>query len=735
MIVASRIDAVTVYHAGARVSRVVELSTAADVPSEVEITALPLALVDGMVRVWVESVEPAEARVWTGDVRVGLHASSRSDAGNDGDRKELEAHERELLGKRQQLAQLELERSYLAVMEVPERPRGEEGKPPPASPVSARVVLEQFVDDAVGERLRAARALRREIDDLEQQIGVLHERLRRSSNAREVKPHQLRKTVIVKLFTSDDVRPTKIVLGLDYHIPGARWAPAYQVKLSRDCQQTEILLRALVAQRSGEDWRGVKLSLSTAAPLSWTELPELTSIRIGRAQAPPPQKRGFRPPPRGAAALFADHDRDHQGCSALLPVAQPWRAPHLSPQPPAPIPDPEVAEAGLLHSGVAARAAPEVLDALETDEVEEEVLAANAFPDPDTLEVMAPQAPASQAAPTPRSTRTMAKRARRRHPSAELTRAVAALTDDGLRQEVSISSLPFSQLRLGGADDHGSRNRLQPVDTRILYLETLGRAAAEAVEIHVDVVTVVNRAQQAAADVGAQPLPEGAADVRRAAATFDYAYEADAPVDVDSDGDFHSVPLGTRAAESDVTYVIVPREDAAAYRLAQLKNPLDAPLLPGPVEVHVGGEYVLTSALPLVAPGGEIALGLGVEQALKVARNTTFEEKRSGTKVVAMTELHHGITIELVNHLGRSARCEVRERIPQADENAEVVVEEVAVEPPWERYDQSERQRELYGGRRWKVEIAAGAKQRLRAGYVVKIYANNELVGGNRREA
>jgi hypothetical protein len=742
MIVASRIDAVTVYHAGARVSRVVELSADGGLPSEVEITELPLSLVDAMVRVRVQTVEPAAARVWTGDVRVGLHASERSDGGDASERESLESRERELLRKQQQLAQLELERGYLSVMEVPERSRGEEGKPPPASPVSARVVLEQFVDDAVGERFDAARTLRREIDALEQQIAELRERLQRASSAREVKPHQLRKTVIVKLFTDDEREPpTKVVLALDYHIPGARWAPAYQVKLSRDCLQTELLLRALVAQHSGEDWRGVKLSLSTAAPLSWTELPELTSIRIGRAQPPPPNKRGFRPPPRGATALFADHDRDRHSCRALLPTVQPWRAPHLTPLPPAPVPDPEVAEAGLLHRGAiaVAGAAPEMLDVLEADELEEEALAADAFTgemEPMPRSSPAPAGPAPQAAPpAPRSPRAMAKRARRRHPSAQLTREVAALADEGPGHEAGASSLLFSQLRLGRADDHGSRNRLLPVDTRAVYLETLGRGAAEAVEVHVDVVNVVNRAQQAAADVGAQPLPEGAADVRRAAGTFDYAYLADAPVDVESDGGFHSVALGTRAAESDVTYVVVPREDAAAYRLAQLKNPLDAPLLPGPVEVHVGGEYVLTSTLPLVGPRGELSLGLGVEQALKVARNTSFTEQRSGTKVVAMTELHHEITIELQNHLARSARCEVRERIPQADENAEVVVEEVNVEPGWELYDQSERQRELLGGRRWRVEIDAGGKQTLRASYVVKIYANNELVGGNRREA
>jgi hypothetical protein len=149
----------------------------------------------------------------------------------------------------------------------------------------------------------------------------------------------------------------------------------------------------------------------------------------------------------------------------------------------------------------------------------------------------------------------------------------------------------------------------------------------------------------------------------------------------------------------------------------------------------VGGDYVLSTTLPIVARGGEFQLGLGVEQAIKVARNVHFSERRSGTKVVAMTELQHELDIELVNHLDREILCEVRERLPQPDENAEVVVEESDVRPPWESYDQRERGAELRGGRRWTTHVKPGKSEKLHASYVVKIYANNELVGGNRREA
>ena len=59
------------------------------------------------------------------------------------------------------------------------------------------------------------------------------------------------------------------------------------------------------------------------------------------------------------------------------------------------------------------------------------------------------------------------------------------------------------------------------------------------------------------------------------------------------------------------------------------------------------------------------------------------------------------------------------------------------VDPQWERWTpdpEAPRAARLRGGYRWKVALAAKAKQLLRAGYEVKIAGKLELVGGNRRE-
>jgi hypothetical protein len=750
VVVESCIESVTVYQQGATVSRRVAVECpGGEAPTEVTVAGLPLALIDGTVRVRVDA--SAGDFVAT-HLRVGLHVARSDSPPAAPDKAEHDRLRQAMTLNHDARDQLETELALLCAVPVPERPDAEEGKMPPASPMAARVQLEEVTDAAVAERTRRVRELRAEHDRLRDEIHALEQRMALASSARAVRPDELRKAVTVRLVSVAAAAPTcpsPLPLILEYHVPGARWTPSYQCRMSRDCREAEIAMRALVCQRSGEDWRGVALCLSTAAPLRWTELPELASLRIGRAQPPPPARAGFRPPPVGAMSLFLDHDRDRALATALLPSLAEYSPPALA-LPAAPRLERRYAPADT------ARALQ-----LDTFAVEPEGAAADKTARYRAPTTARPQAVAVAAPPPPAPPPAMAMPAapafgpppgympqegppvmqapampvppRRQRARAEMARDGERSKDVSAPAERGAGRVDYTTLRLAPAADAARRSRLQATDAREGYGETLTQLG---VTVPFDPAAAVDDAAIRAAQVATQPLPAGTVDVRGAAGAFDYAYRADVVVDVPSDGQFHSVPVSTRTAASDVLYVVVPREDTAVYRQAKVHNPLAAPLLPGPVEVYVAGDYVLGSSLPLVAPKGELELGLGVEQAIKCARNTRYREERSGTKVVAMSELWHEIGIELANQLGRTVDVEVRERIPQPAPEAEVVVEEGTVEPPWEPYTQTERvARRLEGGRRWRLSIGAGERAKLRADYVVKIYAMNEIAGGNRREA
>lgn len=708
----TRIESVTLYHRGATVRRTARLDFTAGVPSAFVVTGLPLSLLDHTVRARVDA---EGGSVVTSLVRVGVSAPPRGTPETPPDQKALEGVRAKLELTRERRTHLERELAQLSQLSVNPRPSPEEGKPPTPSPMFARATLEAMLEESTTSRMARLRTLRDEEKRLSDEEATLRRKLELASTATQIRPDELTKSVTVQVVRGATAKAGTLVL--EYFVVGARWAPAYQCRMSRDCRSADLQLRGLVAQQTGEDWRGVRLKLSTASPVSWTELPELSAIRIGRAQPPGPGQRGFRPPPRGAASLFADHDRGLASARARRPSPSPWQPPHREPL--------HLSPPGGPHGAVAIASAGDFDDGAEFERsmMREEAPAKEARKKMAPARLMAPPAPMAAA---PQSRRAMVM--------SEKSAMLLDESDDDSPSEGGADSpldvVRYASLRLSGANE-STRGQLVPVDRRRAYLESLTQQRLSA---PFDVLALVEAAERAGQDVLTMSAPSGTADVRSEAGWYDYVYATDAAVDVPSDGTFHSVPVNTRTATGDVRYVTVPREDPQVYRLAMVRNPLQSPLLPGPVEVYVAGEYVLTTALPSVPPGGDFKLSLGVEQAVKVARNTTYREERSGDKVVATTELLHELVIELVSHLDRDATFEVRERIPQPAPDAEVVVDEGKVTPKWEAYSQEERGQVLEGGRRWVLTVKPHETQTLKAQYRVKLYANNELVGGNRRE-
>jgi hypothetical protein len=693
MTVESSIARVTVYRQGAVVTRIVSASEPGD---SLVITGLPLALRDGSVRVRVLS-----EGVRAGAPHVGLHARPSDDPPDTPDEDHVRDLERTVRTTRLRLQTIGTEVAALETLAVPPRPSTPKGTPPPPSPTPARLALERFTHQAIDTRTREARELTTRLAETERELAAARDQARRAGRAHLADRQAVTKAVRIPLAGS----ASEVRLELDYEVPGARWAPTYAAHVDPTTGATVLHRRAVVAQATGEDWSHVTLALSTALPHRYATLPELASLRIGKRQ-PAPAVKGYRPPPSGADALFADYD------ARPSPLRQPTTsAPALHPLAPPdalalPMDAPAVEEQYAAFGGAAD---------MEAEEADDDAF--DEMPSPAPMRSAA--VGASKPPPAPSKAKARKRAVGRRQP----------LRDEA---ESSTPTAPtaFGQLRLA-APDSRQRGKLVPADPRAEYLASLaqqGRALAEDLD-------VVLRAAHATADqVGRLPLPSGTHPVDGGA--FAYTLHAELPVDVPSSGRFQSVALAALTTEADLTYVVVPREAPHAYRVATVTNPGDAPLLPGPVEVHVGGRFVLTTDLPLVAPRGTFTLGLGVEQGIRTARNTTFREERSGNAVVAMNELHHTITITLANPLPRPARLEVRERIPVPAKDAEVAVEEVAVEPPWEPWDQrTVGGARIEGGRVWRFTIPAGAEQTLSAHYVVKIYANNALVGGNRREA
>src|SRR5690606_26472673 len=93
-------------------------------------------------------------------------------------------------------------------------------------------------------------------------------------------------------------------LSVTYAVAAARWWPTYTLRVEEAGARATWSFDAIVAQRSGEDWPAVALALSSADLVYDARLPELPSLRFGRAQ---PKRRAFRPPPAGVDEMFSPY--------------------------------------------------------------------------------------------------------------------------------------------------------------------------------------------------------------------------------------------------------------------------------------------------------------------------------------------------------------------------------------------------------------------------------------------
>ncbi len=527
-------------------------------------------------------------------------------------------------------------------------------------------------------------------------------------------------------------------MDVEYAVLAARWWPTYRARFTEGATRAALSLSALVAQATGEDWSGVRLALSTGDLLRDVRLPELTSLRLGRAQRP--RARGYRPPPEGLDAMFEGFDRFVAEVRVTTTVSA------------------TITAAPATGAAYGWAEAPDVA-ALEYDESADhgddldEPTAVAALRDLPTkarraskprpaagqpppaqamapgFGGMAPGAPMPSAAPAPMAAAPMAEGASR----SMLTRgapkgggvlfALSGLLSDeegtlgggggAVSEPAAIEPadawLDFDSLRI----DPGA-----PRDRRGRLTREAGPSAA--------------RAEAATRKIEGMDTPSGATDPRASRGLFDVVYSAAGTADVPSSGRPHRVTIATADAPASPRFVTVPRESAEVYRRADVTNPFGVPLLTGPVEVLIDGALVALTRLSYTDRGGVISIGLGVEERVRVARNTRVEEGTAGL-LGGSTTVEHTVTVDLSSSLGRAIEVSVLDRLPVSDEK-DVEIKLLASQPQASAYTQADLGQPLRKGLRWEVGVPAGGKAKAEWRYRVTLPTKMEIVGGNRRE-
>ncbi len=224
---------------------------------QVKLTDLPAALFDNSVR--ASGAGSARARI-TGVKIETVYRDTVGTAGLKAMQDSMTALDDQgaSLDDRAQLLRKEID--YLERIKTASTERWREtadAKQPPAQPQWTS--LYAFYDarhDAANKELRAGERSKR---DLEKKREALRHRIDRASRGERTTAKQ----VLVNLTVSE---AGSLGLSLNYVMLGASWHPLYDIRVSPQDKSVEFGYYGMIYQRTGEDWKDVRVVLSTAQP-------------------------------------------------------------------------------------------------------------------------------------------------------------------------------------------------------------------------------------------------------------------------------------------------------------------------------------------------------------------------------------------------------------------------------------------------------------------------------------
>ncbi|OJT21067.1 aspartate ammonia-lyase [Archangium sp. Cb G35] len=759
VVVPSTLDAVTVHAEGALCTRLAAVpSDNGRLPSQVRINGLPLGLRTGSLRAAVLK-GPQGLRVR--DIRPVYDVRLPPETDLPAEQHALEEARERLNTLSSELARVRNEVATLQKLKpsFPPRPKDEPHEPR-ESALTAILSLAGFLDSELAALNTRQLELERQQREAAEEVELRRRRLEEGSSAVRGQRAQLYRAAIITL-SEVGTAEEAAQLALEYAVSGARWVPGYDLRMPRTLDGGTLRMRASIIQRTGEDWSNVRLALSTANLERRAEVPELKALRIGRRQ-PPPALSGWREPPPGLDELFAGYR------VARIMMPQPPEpsvekevrvlaasAEEPMPQGAAPPPKPMPSSPARMRASQSMPSVPAPAPVLSAESATDSFRAGGPPPPP-----RAPAPGAAPAAPKKKSANLMMRREVADEAPMEMLEEAPDEREDmdgygyaaadlgtlgggggggpadthdrptGL--EPAVDLLDYGRLELAGADQKvGQRGRLQPQseDKSRELMMLLG------VHVSVDVFALVARYEETAASLQyVEPPTRWSMPPRSSTPHFDYRFDVETRVDVPSDGVWHTAPVFSAPVGLSAEYVCVPSMEPRAFRTVKVENRTPHALLAGPVDITLGDEFLMTSPLPTLAPGATQRLGLGVEESIKVSRNTRFDEASGGVFGGSNVLTHH-VSVELANRTSQRVTVEVLERVPAVPSAAEkdIKVDEAEVKPAWSKRALLPGETPVEGERAWKVTLQPGEAQTLNATWAVRIPSSKMLVGGNRR--
>jgi len=261
----SHIAAVTVYADRAVVTRTAALDLAAAGPIEVTFEKLPAALLDQSLQVAGRGTAQTTLLDVTARATYVDFAPNERVKSLEDQLRALARDDRALTDRSTVLGQ---QRDYVLKIQnaTTTPPKDAASAPPPTA--DAWLKLLAFTDEQLNKIATEQQSLDAQREDLQAKRTALEQQLNelRGEGGRSYK------TVTVRLAAAT---AGQFDLTLRYAVPGASWTPAYDARVLSAEHTAQLGYFGLVRQNTGEDWRDVEVTLSTARPSLGGAAPEL----------------------------------------------------------------------------------------------------------------------------------------------------------------------------------------------------------------------------------------------------------------------------------------------------------------------------------------------------------------------------------------------------------------------------------------------------------------------------
>lgn len=260
----STINAVTVYTDRAIVTRTAPLELTATGVVEVAFEKLPANLLDQSLQ--VSGRGAAQVTI--------LDVTARAAYVDFTPNERVKTIEDELRGLGQQKRVLDDRANVLAMQEKTLGRLEGAATAPPTKDTAPRLTIEEsakllaFLEENLGKLATEKQTLTTKLEELAAKTDAAQRKLNelRGAGGRSFK------TVTVRL---DAATAGKLDLALSYTVPGASWTPSYDARVNSNEKTIALAYHGLVRQNTGEDWKDVALTLSTARPGMGGAAPEV----------------------------------------------------------------------------------------------------------------------------------------------------------------------------------------------------------------------------------------------------------------------------------------------------------------------------------------------------------------------------------------------------------------------------------------------------------------------------